>query len=43
LVNREFERSKEGKWRRLFPSKRSAEYLPFLDATRPFHKLPFDV
>lgn len=43
LVNAEFERSKRGGWRRLFPCKRSADYLPFLEPTRAFHRLPFDV
>ena len=43
LVNAEYERSKAGKWRRLFPSPRSEEYLPFLDPARPMHRLPFDV
>ena len=43
LVNAEYARSKEGGWRRLFPSRRSAEYLPFLDAAHAFHRLPFDV
>jgi hypothetical protein len=50
LVNAEFERSKATQWRRLFPSKRSHEYLPFLQTlydnrptARPWHALPFDV
>jgi hypothetical protein len=44
LVNSEYERSKSTAWRRLFPSARSAEYLPILDTQkRPLHALPFDV
>jgi tubulin polyglutamylase TTLL5 len=43
LVNAEFERSKEGKWRRLFPSPRSGEYYRFLDPEHTMHRLPFDV
>ena len=43
LVNSEFQRSRAGKWRRLFPSERSAEYLPFLNPSHTMHRLPFDV
>ena len=43
LVNAEFRRSQQGRWRRLFPSERSAEYLPFLDPSHRMHHLPFDV
>ena len=43
MVNTEFTRSKEGGWRRLFPSARSEEYFPFLEPSRKFHFLPFDV
>ena len=43
VVNAEYERSKGGGWRRLFPSARSAEYYPFLDEARTMHRLPFDV
>jgi len=42
-VNSEFQRSKLGGWRRLFPSKRSSEYFSFLDPGRQLHHLPFDV
>lgn len=43
LVNSEFERSKGGKWRRLFPSARSEEYWPFLEQRNTMHRLPFDI
>lgn len=44
VVNSEFARSREGEWRRLFPSARGAEYREFFDeARRPWHFLPFDV
>lgn len=42
-TNAEFRRSKLGGWRRLFPSNRTAEYLPFLDPSRKMHALPFDL
>lgn len=42
-INAEFRRSKLGGWRRLFPSNRTAEYLPFLDPSRKMHALPFDL
>jgi hypothetical protein len=34
---------KTGKWRRLFPSERSAEYFQFFDPSHKFHHLPFGV
>ena len=40
-VDAEFARSKLGGWRRLFPSARSADYLPFLDPSHVLHRLPF--
>ena len=40
-VNAEFARSKQGGWRRLFPSPRSHEYECFLDPDRKLHLLPF--
>jgi len=43
LVNAEYQRSKKGKWRRLFPSERSSEYFQFFDPSRKLHKLPFGV
>lgn len=43
LVNAEYQRSKTGKWRRLFPSERSAEYFQFFDPSHKFHHLPFGV
>ena len=43
VVNREYERSKATKWKRLFPSARSSEYYAFLDEARTLHRLPFDV
>merc|ERR1719382_2223098 len=42
-VNGEFRRSKLGAWRRLFPSKRSSEYFPFLDPGRQMHQFPYDL
>lgn len=43
-VNLEYERSKHGGWRRLFPSKRSAEYLHLLErqGEETLHGLRFD-
>ena len=44
LVNAEYERSKEGSWRRLFPSARSSEYEAFFDELRRSrHFLPFEL
>jgi len=43
LVNAEFQRSKKGKWRRLFPSERSAEYFQFFDPNHKLHFLPYGV
>ena len=44
VVNSEFTRSREGQWRRLFPSARGAEYQDFFDESRrPWHFLPFDL
>ena len=43
MVNAEYARSKQGKWRRLFPSARSSEYFQFLDPTHRFHFLPYGV
>mmetsp|Transcript_20230 Transcript_20230/g.63418 ORF Transcript_20230/g.63418 Transcript_20230/m.63418 type:complete len:498 (+) Transcript_20230:53-1546(+) len=43
-VNAELRRSKQGGWRRLFPSKRGGDYLDFFDASRRrLHGLPYDV
>ena len=43
LVNSEYERSKSGKWRRLFPSERSSEYFQFFDPSHRLHFLPYGV
>ena len=43
LVNAEYQRSKSGKWRRLFPSQRSSEYFQFFDASHKLHFLPYGV
>ena len=43
LVDAEYARSKQGRWRRLFPGSRSADYLPFLEPSRRMHALPFHV
>ena len=43
LVDSEFERSKAGGWRRLFPSSMSEAYYPFLDPARRLHRLPFRI
>lgn len=43
VVNVEYQRSKTGKWRRLLPSARSADYIPLLDPAHTLHALPFDV
>ena len=43
LVNAEYERSKKGKWRRLFPSERSSEYFQFFDVNHKLHFLPYGV
>ena len=40
-VNDEFVRSRQGGWRRLFPSSRSKEYERFFDPARQMHHLPF--
>ncbi|EOD07552.1 hypothetical protein EMIHUDRAFT_465781 [Emiliania huxleyi CCMP1516] len=43
-VNAELRRSKQGGWRRLFPSERGGDYLDFFDASRRrLHGLPYDV
>jgi len=42
-INAEYRRSKSGGWRRLFPSSRSAEYLPLLEPSRTMHSLPFEI
>ena len=44
MVNAEFKRSKEGGWRRLFPSARGEEYSAFFDEERrAINCLPFDM
>ena len=43
LVNAEYQRSKKGKWRRLFPSERSADYFQFFDPSHKLHFLPYGV
>ena len=43
IVDAEFARSKQGGWRRLFPSARSKEYTQFFDPERQMHHLPFDL
>ena len=40
-VDDEYRRAQGGGWRRLFPSERSAEFLPFLAPERQLHALPF--
>jgi len=42
-MNAEFARSKKGRWRRLFPSGRSGEYLQLFEKHQTCHTLPFDV
>ena len=43
LVNAEFARSKQGRWRRLLPCARSSDYWQFLEPAHRMHQLPFEV
>jgi len=41
-VNAEYARSKKGRWRRLLPSPKSAQYAEFFEAHQHCHALSFD-